>query len=83
MATLDLGATSVRINLSVDWVITWSCDVFCVFFSFLFVLLVLFVCTVRSQTGRDVMRKLSNDNDDTVAEKRQRGPGVQRLRPVL
>ncbi|KAG8005505.1 Trans-acting T-cell-specific transcription factor GATA-3 [Nibea albiflora] len=29
---------------------------------------------VRGQAGRDVMRKLSNDNDDAVAEKRQRGP---------
>lgn len=75
MAALDLGATSVRINLSVDWVITWSCDVFG--------LPVVSLCTVRSQAGRDVMRKLSNDNDDAVAEKRQRGPGVQRLRPVL
>lgn len=34
------------------------------------------VRAVRSQAGGDVVRKLSNDNDDAVAEKRQRGPGV-------
>lgn len=78
MAALDPGVEFVRINLHVDWVITRSCDViFSSGVSFLC------CCTVRSQAGRDVMRELSNDNDDAVAEKRQRGPGVQRLRPVL
>lgn len=28
MEALNLGIKSVRINLHVDWVIVWSCDVF-------------------------------------------------------
>ncbi|MEQ2185731.1 Trans-acting T-cell-specific transcription factor GATA-3 [Goodea atripinnis] len=38
---------------------------------------------VRSQAGRDVLCKLPDNDDNAVAEKRQRGPGVQRLRPLL
>lgn len=77
---LNDGIKAVRINLSDDWVIEWSCDVF-------FFPLSLFLACLRravgSQAGRDVVRKLSDDNDDAVAEKCQRGPGVQRLWPVL
>lgn len=49
--------------------ITWSCDASLFLSSSV-------VRAVRSQAGGDVVRKLSNDNDDAVAEKRQRGPGV-------
>lgn len=39
--------------------------------------------TVRGQAGGNVVRQLPDDDDDAVAEERQRRPGVQRLRPLL
>lgn len=63
----------VAVKVSVGWIRTWSCDSPpppC-------------RCAVRSQACGDVVRELSNHNDDAVAEERERGPGVQRLRPLL
>lgn len=67
----SVTVTSMLIN-------TWSCDVFPFFPSFFnfFFFFCYGLCAVRGQAGGDVMRKLSNDNDDAVAEERQRGPGV-------